>query len=92
MSDDTILCRCESIKLGELQRALADNEHILSADAAKLLTRVGMGLCQGRLCGDNVARVIAETRGLQPNEVGPFQAQAPVKPVPLAALVRGRCG
>lgn len=92
MSDDTILCRCESIKLGELQRALADNEHILSADAAKLLTRVGMGLCQGRLCGDNVARVIAETRGLQPNEVGAFQAQAPVKPVPLAALVRGRCG
>jgi NADPH-dependent 2,4-dienoyl-CoA reductase/sulfur reductase-like enzyme len=92
MSDDTILCRCESIKRGELKQALTDNKHILSADAAKLLTRVGMGLCQGRMCGDNVARVIAEARGVQPNEVGPFQAQAPVKPVPLATLVRGRCG
>jgi hypothetical protein len=92
MSDDTILCRCESIKRGELQRALAENKHVLSADAAKLLTRVGMGLCQGRLCGDNVARVIAEARGVLPDEVGPFQAQAPVKPVPLATLVRGRCG
>lgn len=92
MNDDTILCRCESIKRGELQRALADNKHVLSADAAKLLTRVGMGLCQGRLCGDNVARVIAEVRGVQPNEVGPFQAQMPVKPVPLTALMRGRCG
>lgn len=91
MSDDTILCRCESITRGELQRALADNKHVLSADAAKLLTRVGMGLCQGRLCGDNVARVVAEVRGVQPSEVGCFQAQAPVKPVPLAALVRGRC-
>ncbi|WP_129776915.1 FAD/NAD(P)-dependent oxidoreductase [Peristeroidobacter soli] len=88
MSDDTILCRCESIKRGELCQALADNKHILSADAAKLLTRVGMGLCQGRLCGDNVARVIAEARGVQPGKVGPFQAQAPVKPVPLAAFMR----
>lgn len=92
MSDDTILCRCESIKRGELQRALAENKHVLSADAAKLLTRVGMGLCQGRLCGDNAARVIAEARNVQTDGVGPFQAQAPVKPVPLATLVRGRCG
>lgn len=91
MSDDTILCRCESIKRGELRQALAENKHVVSADAAKLLTRVGMGLCQGRMCGDNVARVIAEARGVQPNEVGPFQAQAPVKPVPVATLVRGRC-
>ncbi|MBL8270500.1 FAD-dependent oxidoreductase [Steroidobacter sp.] len=92
MSDDTILCRCESIKRGELQRQLTENKHVTSADAAKLLTRVGMGLCQGRMCGDNVAKVIAAARGLQPTEVGPFQAQAPVKPVPLATLTRGRCG
>ena len=92
MSDDTLLCRCESINCGELRQALAENKHVLSADAAKLLTRAGMGLCQGRMCGDNVARMIAEMRGVQPSEVGPFQAQAPVKPVPLATLVRGRCG
>jgi len=92
MNDDTLLCRCESIKCGELKQALAENKHVLSADAAKLLTRVGMGLCQGRMCGDNVARVIADARGVQPDEVGPFQAQAPVKPVPLATLARGRCG
>jgi NADPH-dependent 2,4-dienoyl-CoA reductase/sulfur reductase-like enzyme len=92
MSDESILCRCESIRRGELQRALAENKHVLSADAAKLLTRVGMGLCQGRLCGDNVARLIAEMRNVRPDEVGTFQVQAPVKPVPLSALVRERCG
>lgn len=92
MSDATIVCRCESLKRGELQQALAENKHVMSADAAKLLTRVGMGLCQGRMCGDNVARVIAAARGVQPGDVGPFQAQIPVKPVPLATLMRGRCG
>lgn len=92
MTDDTILCRCESIKRGELQQQLADNKHVMSADAAKLLTRVGMGLCQGRMCGDNVAKVVAAARGLQASEVGAFQAQVPIKPVPLATLARGRCG
>lgn len=86
MTDDTVLCRCESIKRGDLQSQLAGNSHVMSADAAKLLTRVGMGLCQGRMCGDNVARVIAAARGVPPSAVGPFQAQAPVKPVPLATL------
>lgn len=92
MTDDTVLCRCESIDRGELQRQLDDNKHVTSTDAAKLLTRVGMGLCQGRMCGDNVARVVAAVRGVMPSAVGPFQAQAPVKPVPLAMLTRGRCG
>lgn len=92
MSDESILCRCESISCGQLRRQLTDHPHVLSADAAKLLTRVGMGLCQGRMCGDNAARVIASMRGLVASEVGAFQAQAPVKPVPLDMLVRGRCG
>jgi hypothetical protein len=92
MSDESILCRCESISCGQLRSQLTDHPHVMSADAAKLLTRVGMGLCQGRMCGDNVARVVASMRGLVAAEVGAFQAQAPVKPVPLDLLVRGRCG
>ena len=56
MSDESILCRCESISRGQLRSQLTDHPHVMSADAAKLLTRVGMGLCQGRMCGDNVAR------------------------------------
>jgi NADPH-dependent 2,4-dienoyl-CoA reductase/sulfur reductase-like enzyme len=86
MTDDTTLCRCESISRGEFQRQLRQNSHVVSADAAKLLTRVGMGMCQGRLCGDNAARLIARERGLTPAEVGTFQAQAPVKPIRLDVL------
>lgn len=92
MSEDTTLCRCETISRGEFQRQLQENPHVVSADAAKLLTRVGMGMCQGRLCGDNAARLIALQRGVTIAKIGTFQAQAPVKPVPLAAIGRERCG
>jgi hypothetical protein len=42
--DDTLLCRCEDVPLGAV-RACA------SAREAKLHTRLGMGHCQGRICG-----------------------------------------
>jgi NADPH-dependent 2,4-dienoyl-CoA reductase/sulfur reductase-like enzyme len=43
-ADDTLLCRCEDVSLGEVraQRNWRD---------AKLQTRCGMGACQGRICG-----------------------------------------
>jgi NADPH-dependent 2,4-dienoyl-CoA reductase/sulfur reductase-like enzyme len=42
--EDTIVCRCEDVRFGRIR------EH---ADwrSAKLLTRCGMGPCQGRVCG-----------------------------------------
>ena len=83
---DTILCRCESISFGEVQQQLQENPHVASADAAKLLTRAGMGMCQGRFCGHNVANMLARERGLTAAQVGAFHSQAPVKPVLLRAL------
>jgi NADPH-dependent 2,4-dienoyl-CoA reductase/sulfur reductase-like enzyme len=43
-SSDTIVCRCEDIKLGEVRA------HD-SSRAAKLHSRCGMGACQARTCG-----------------------------------------
>lgn len=42
--DETIVCRCEDVKFGEL-KAYTTGRH------AKLQTRCGMGACQGRVCG-----------------------------------------
>lgn len=42
--DDTIVCRCEDVRHGELRRHT-------SWRSAKLHTRCGMGPCQGRVCG-----------------------------------------
>ncbi len=43
-TSDTIICRCEDIRLGDL---LTFNDW----RSAKLQTRCGMGACQGRTCG-----------------------------------------
>jgi NADPH-dependent 2,4-dienoyl-CoA reductase/sulfur reductase-like enzyme len=43
-SDDTLLCRCEDVSIGAVA------QHASWRDA-KLLTRCGMGPCQGRICG-----------------------------------------
>jgi len=86
MSDDTILCRCESISRRAFQRQLQENPHVVSADAAKLLTRAGMGMCQGRLCGPAAARLIALERQRPVTEIGPLHAQMPVKPLLIDAL------
>lgn len=91
MTEEATLCRCESIARGEFERELRENPQVASTDAAKLLTRVGMGMCQGRMCGDNAARLLAAARGMSQAQVGPLQAQPPVKPVLLGILVRDRC-
>jgi D-hydroxyproline dehydrogenase subunit alpha len=43
-TDETLLCRCEDVTLGRARQFSGWRE-------AKLLTRCGMGACQGRVCG-----------------------------------------
>jgi NADPH-dependent 2,4-dienoyl-CoA reductase/sulfur reductase-like enzyme len=85
-SDDTVICRCEEITAGELADALRDNPHLGTADAVKLLTRTGMGPCQGRFCAMTVAHMIARARNVPIEAVGAYTARAPVKPVSVSAL------
>jgi D-hydroxyproline dehydrogenase subunit alpha len=42
--DETLLCRCEDVTFGRVRQFSGWRE-------AKLLTRCGMGSCQGRVCG-----------------------------------------
>jgi NADPH-dependent 2,4-dienoyl-CoA reductase/sulfur reductase-like enzyme len=44
-ADETIVCRCEDVTLGEIKKQS-------SARSARLQCRCGMGHCQGRVCGD----------------------------------------
>lgn len=85
--DQVTLCRCENVTFGAFRAAMKDASHILTADAAKLLSRTGMGPCQGRYCGHAVRRTLACLRGIDPGEVGGFTVRPPVKPVPLSDIV-----
>ena len=51
---------------------------------AKALSRVGMGRCQGRVCGPPAAEVLAQALALPVEEVGRLRGQMPVKPIPVA--------
>jgi D-hydroxyproline dehydrogenase subunit alpha len=81
-----LLCRCEDVTVGQLEDAVRADPGVASASTAKLLTRVGMGYCQGRMCEINVRRVVARERKINLSEVAGFVVRPPVKPVPLAAL------
>jgi hypothetical protein len=52
----------------------------------KAFLRCGMGPCQGRLCGLTVTELIAEHRGVSPQEVGYYRLRPPVKPITVGEL------
>jgi len=93
--NDTVVCRCEEVTLGEIRQAVADGA--TSANEVKGLTRTGMGNCQGRICGALVARIIAAETTSHAGDAGTIEASAieavgvvtarsPIHPIPLSAL------
>ncbi len=83
LSDDTILCRCECVTVGDMRRTM-DVTGAAEANRAKAFNRVGMGRCQGRYCGHAAAEVIAATGDMPIASAGRLRGQAPVKPLPIA--------
>lgn len=71
---DTIVCRCEDVRFGNLQGKILPRRGWTDA---KLQTRCGMGPCQGRICGPALEALF----GWRNASVRP-----PVFPVPIAAL------
>jgi NADPH-dependent 2,4-dienoyl-CoA reductase/sulfur reductase-like enzyme len=62
VGDETVVCRCEEVRLSAVREAVTE---LGAPDArtVKLLTRTGMGWCQGRICGEAVARLVAVRAG-----------------------------
>lgn len=83
LSDDTIVCRCETVTVGEL-RSVVNEAGAREANRAKAFSRVGMGRCQGRYCGQAAAEIIAAAANVPIEQVGRLRGQAPVKPLPIA--------
>jgi NADPH-dependent 2,4-dienoyl-CoA reductase/sulfur reductase-like enzyme len=73
-TDETIVCRCEDARLGQVRKWSGWRE-------AKLQTRCGMGACQGRVCGPAVEFLL----GWKSESVRP-----PVFPATVGTLSRER--
>ncbi|MCO4883131.1 FAD-dependent oxidoreductase [Paraburkholderia caribensis] len=70
-ADDTLLCRCEDVSVGEVRA------HASWRDA-KLHTRCAMGACQGRICGGAAQALL----GWDVTQVRP-----PIRPAQIATLM-----
>ena len=84
LPDETIICRCEDIDLGQIREQIRNGYN--SLDALKKATNSGMGNCQGRTCGPIIQDVLAALTQVAAGEVPPYSVRNPIKPVPLAAL------
>ncbi|MGR2707762.1 FAD/NAD(P)-binding oxidoreductase [Pseudomonas sp. IB20] len=84
--DELMLCRCEEVSVGEV-RAVVDEGH-WEINRVKAHCRVGMGRCQGRMCGLAAAEIVAERSGRGIEHVGRLRGQAPIKPLPFGVEVQ----
>ena len=84
MKNETLVCRCCEVTLGEVREAVRNGAH--DVNSVKRWTRAGMGLCQGRTCWVNIARILSEELGRGISEVQPGTARPPVCPVPVRII------
>lgn len=61
---ETLICRCEEVPYARVRTAL-DELGAGDVRTVKLLARPGMGLCQGRICGAALARLVASRRAAE---------------------------
>lgn len=83
-SPETLACRCEEVTYAEVRAAV--DEGAKDLQAVKLLTRLGMGPCQGRNCASHVGMHLCHATGRTPEEVGRINPRPPARPVTLGAL------
>lgn len=87
LDEATTLCKCQGISVGQFRDLIQNHGTITTANSARLRSRTGMGLCQGRYCGYFVTRLLARHGETSEAAVGPFSARSPIKPVPIADIV-----
>jgi len=79
------ICRCEGIKYSTLKNALENG--FTSMSELKLKTRVGMGPCQGRYCGQIVLDILKHNCGVQIKESDFFTPRIPFIPLNIENLM-----
>lgn len=88
LSDDVLICRCEEVGLREIRRALLSAGDSLAS--AKVLSRCGMGRCQGRICGSHLTAIASLETGSTAEQLGMLPTRWPLEPVSAGALAEWR--
>jgi len=80
ISDEVMICRCEEVRAGDIRQVVREGHWEINR--VKAHCRVGMGRCQGRMCGAAAAEIIAGESRREVSDIGRLRAQAPIKPLP----------
>ena len=82
--DDTIICRCEELTLGDIKNAIGSGT--VEMNELKRITRMGMGRCQGRMCAPVVQEIIAGLTQIPAAKIEYLNQRPPTKPIPVSVL------
>ena len=85
VADDVMVCRCEEVLAGDIRQVVREGHWEINR--VKAHCRVGMGRCQGRMCGAAAAEIIACESQRDVSDIGRLRAQAPIKPLPFGLEV-----
>ena len=79
--ENTIICRCSDVTLKEVRDLI--KQGYTTYDEIKRITRIGMGPCQGKTCGQLVLREISAATGKSIKELKIHMNRPPVVGVKL---------
>jgi bacterioferritin-associated ferredoxin len=82
--DELIVCRCESINLGQI-KATIRRSGAKTVNQVKKLTRAGMGSCQGHTCARLIENILAAEAKVPPGSE-PYRSRPPVRGVSIGRL------
>ena len=85
-ADNTIVCRCSDVTLGDIRKMVEDG--FTTVDEIKRITRAGMGPCQGKTCGQIILREISNMTGKPIEELTLGTYRPPVKSVKLGEIAK----
>jgi len=83
-ANDTIICRCEEVRAGDVRRYAKLG--CIGPNQTKAFGRCGMGPCQGRYCALTVTELLATENNLSQQAVGSYRIRSPLKPVTLGEV------
>jgi thioredoxin reductase/bacterioferritin-associated ferredoxin len=84
ITPETVVCRCESITRAEVVAEIQSGA--ASQNAIKSGTRLGMGPCGGKFCGEAAAMLNCAVTGRPRVDLGLPTARPPLRPVLIDAL------
>ena len=86
--DETIICRCERVSLGEIRSAIRSGMRDLNQ--LKAVTRAGMGACGSKTCSTLLMNIF-RSEGVKPEEVTAFTRRPLFVEAPLGVFSNIKC-